>query len=210
MKPFFLSLLIATTLLTAAPQAVVFDFGGVMVGEPDRDAVHNFICQTLHLTEEAYQKVDRKKRTDATFWLAYAKEHQLELPSNWEDNYKLVLKNALAVRDEMYSLVDELKEREIAIALFSNIDNHFAKFLREFGLYDPFDPCILSCDIGLKKPDLEAYKILIDRLQIPAGDIVFIDDKLENVDRAKELGIDGIHFESYEQICHELKQRELI
>ena len=210
MKPFFLSLLAVTTLLIAAPQAVVFDFGGVMVGEPDREAVHNFLCGSLHLSEEDYQQIDREKRTDVTFWLAYAKEQQIELPGNWADTYKAVLKKSLAVREEMYCLVDELKEKEIAIALFSNIDNHYARFLREFGLYEAFDPCILSCDIGLRKPDPKAYQLLIERLEIHAGDIVFIDDKLENIERAKELGIDGIHFESYEQICQELKLRELI
>ncbi len=217
MKALFLSLLTVTTLLTAAPQAVVFDFGGVMNGEPDREMIAQFLRESFQLSEADFEKINQEKRkavrdgkTDQEFWLGYAKQQQIELPSNWADTFRSVLKASIRARDEMYQLVDELKEKQLQIALFSNIDHRLAKIIRDFGLYEAFNPCILSCEIGVEKPNVKAYKILVERLNIPPTDIIFIDNKLENVEKAKEIGIDGILFESHEQIRQELKQRELL
>jgi putative hydrolase of the HAD superfamily len=110
----------------------------------------------------------------------------------------------------MYQLVDELKEKQIPVALFSNVEAHLAHLLKEFGFYDPFSPCILSCEIRVEKPNREAYEYLLQQFDCPPESIVFIDDKRQNVKAARELGIDGIRFESAEQIRKELTNRKLL
>lgn len=47
-------------------------------------------------------------------------------------------------------------------------------------------------------------------MNLPASEIVFIDDKAENVEAAKKIGIDAIVFESSEQLRTELLQRKLL
>jgi hypothetical protein len=42
-------LLFATTSLYASPQAIVFDFGGVMTDEPNREAVVEFLCASFRI-----------------------------------------------------------------------------------------------------------------------------------------------------------------
>ena len=107
----------------------------------------------------------------------------------------------------MYILVDQLKKQQMPVAMLSNVDTRLANLLREFGLYDPFSPCLLSCEMGVDKPDLKAYEILLNQLKLPAGDVVFIDDRLENVEAAKKMGIDAILFESENQLRAELGKR---
>ena len=46
----------------------------------------------------------------------------------------------------------------------------------------------------MKKPDPRIYKVTLDRYAVTASNAVFIDDKLENVNAAIQLGIHGIHF----------------
>lgn len=217
MKTIFLSLLTATSLLTAAPQAVVFDFGGVMTGETRREEIVQFLCQSFHLSKDDFEKINLEKRksaqsgqTDEEFWLAYAKREQISLPDQWSDTFTKVLKDSIGVNPEMFQIVDQLKEKQIPVALFSNIDDRYAKLLRGFGLYQPFDPCILSCEIGANKPDPLAYKTLIEMLRLPSEEILFIDDKIENVEQAKAHGIDAIQFMSVQQIRQELEQRKLL
>lgn len=55
-------LLLATTSLYAAPQTIVFDFGGVMTGEPNREAVVEFLCTSFHLTPSEFEKANLEKR----------------------------------------------------------------------------------------------------------------------------------------------------
>ena len=211
------TLTLAATSLIAAPQAVVFDFGGVMTKESDREAVVHFVRQSLHLSEKEFEKATQEKRlalkqgsTDEEFWTSYAKNKGVKLPSDWAEQFRSVLKKAININTEMYALVDELKGKKIPVAMLSNIDDRLAELIRNLDLYKPFEPCLLSCEIGVQKPDLKAYELLLARLKLPAAEVVFIDDKAENIEAAKKLGIDAILFESTDQIRNELKKRDTL
>ena len=120
------------------------------------------------------------------------------------------LKESVGADPNMYVLIDQLKESGIRVGMLSNIDDRYTKLIRDFGFYEPFEPCLLSCEMGLEKPDLKAYELLIETMNLPASEIVFIDDKAENVEAAKKIGIDAIVFESSEQLRTELLQRKLL
>lgn len=215
MKKILFSLItLSATTLMAAPQAVVFDFGGVLTGEPNREAVVSFIRESFHLSKEEFEKLNQEKKaalkqgkTDEDFWLSYAKAKGIKLPENWAQSLKTVMKEAIGVNPKMFVLVEELRQEHIRVALLSNIDDRLAKLVRDFGLYAPFDPCLLSCEIGVEKPDPKAYEILLCRLNLPAKDVVFIDDRPENIDAAKKVGLDAILFESEDQLRAELEKR---
>lgn len=203
--------------LTATTQAVVFDFGGVMTGEPNREAVVVFLQESLHLTKSQFEKANQEKRlavkegkTDEEFWISYADEHAIILPADWGASFKAVMRDAIGINPKMYDLVDELKERNIPVAMLSNIDKRLARLIRDYGLYESFDPCLLSFEIGYAKPDPRAYRVLIAELNFPAQDIVFIDDLPENIASAKKVGIDAIRFLSEDQIRQELIQRGVL
>ena len=57
-----------------------------------------------------------------------------------------------------------------------------------------FDGTVVSGDEGLIKPDPAIYQLLMERHAITPSRAVFIDDKLENVEAARKLGLHGIHF----------------
>jgi putative hydrolase of the HAD superfamily len=65
---------------------------------------------------------------------------------------------------------------------------------------------VLAFEIGVKKPDLAAYQILLNRLNVLPEEILFIDNKEENVKAAKTLNIDGIVFFNAKQLIEELKK----
>lgn len=207
--------------MQAAPEeeasTVVFDFGGVLTVEPDRSAIVQFLRDSFSLTEEEFEKVNRVKKqalkagiTDEEFWLAYALDKEIDLPEEWPLTFKRIMKNALGVNPIMFQMVEELKAKKVPVALLSNIDERRGKLIREFGFYEPFDPCLLSFEIKIEKPDPKAYEHLIETLGLPPAQIVFIDDLPENVQAAKELGLDAIQFDSADQIRDELSLRGLL
>lgn len=104
----------------------------------------------------------------------------------------------------MWEWVQKLKEEGYQVALLSNVGPFQAAFLRATGYYAPFDPCILSCEIGVKKPQEEAYRILLEKLCLLPSECLFIDDQLKNVEAARAVGIPAIHFQSFEQFEKEL------
>lgn len=212
-----MSAFLTTFSLLASPQAVVFDFGGVMTGEPKKEAVVLFLRSTFGLSEVEFEKANLEKRTavkagssDEEFWLQFAKKNGTTLPTHWPQQLEAVMKESIGVNPEMYVLVAELRAKQIPVALLSNIDTRLAKLVREFGLYEPFDPCLLSCEIGVEKPDPKAYECLLKQLNFPAKDIIFIDDRQENIDAAHAVGLDAILFQSEIELRREFINRGLL
>lgn len=64
---------------------------------------------------------------------------------------------------------------------------------REFLQY--FDGGIVSYQVGLKKPDRKIYEILIEKYDIDPTSAVFYDDKPENIQAAKEVGLNAVVFD---------------
>lgn len=67
--------------------------------------------------------------------------------------------------------------------------NEFREFLQYF------DGGIVSYQVGLKKPDRKIYEVLIDKYNIDPTSAVFYDDKPENIQTAKEVGLNAVVFD---------------
>jgi len=74
-----------------------------------------------------------------------------------------------------------------------------------FGLRDLFKVALSSCYLGLRKPEPAIYHRALDILGRPAGRVLFIDDREENVAGAAAAGIKAIRFDDAEGLRRELK-----
>ena len=92
----------------------------------------------------------------------------------------------------MQELVRKLKSRGYCVYYLSNIPEDVLDFLTERDLKGLFDGGVASCEVHINKPDPRIYKALLDKYQLKAGESVFIDDRLENVQAAFRLGFAGI------------------
>jgi putative hydrolase of the HAD superfamily len=74
----------------------------------------------------------------------------------------------------------------------------------KFGLRKYFKVALSSCYLGLRKPDLAIYKRALDILGRPAGRVLFIDDREENVAGAAAAGMKVIRFQGADGLRPEL------
>ena len=58
-----------------------------------------------------------------------------------------------------------------------------------------FDAVVISCEVGLAKPDPRIFRLCLDRLGLPAGAVLFVDDRADNVDGAARVGLRTLQFE---------------
>lgn len=75
------------------------------------------------------------------------------------------------------------------IEVFSNMFRETAGF----PLKDVFTKCYYSHEIGLHKPDPQAFNYVLEDAGIKAAETLFLDDNIHNVKAAKELGFNVIH-----------------
>lgn len=59
-----------------------------------------------------------------------------------------------------------------------------------------FDKSYYSHQIGYRKPEREAYQVILDENNLQPAETLFIDDTLPNVEAARELGIQAIHLQA--------------
>jgi putative hydrolase of the HAD superfamily len=80
----------------------------------------------------------------------------------------------------------------------------------KFGVRALVKVALSSCYLGLRKPDLAIYKRALDILGRPAGRILFIDDREENIAGALRAGMKGIRFAGAESLRSELARLGVI
>ncbi len=87
--------------------------------------------------------------------------------------------------------------RAIPVWCLSNDVGRWSQRLRaRFDLDSRLAGAIISGDVGVRKPDAEIYRILMARSGFSADELLFVDDRDNNVDAARALGIETIAFEA--------------
>lgn len=209
MKRLLLILICWTSALCAIPQAIVFDFGGV-IADVDRAPLITFITSSLKADAKndlAGDKLYRALNEGNEFWQQYAASHHKTLSAGWMLRLEELAGQIVHPLPGMQALVAQLKAQGFRVALLSNTACARSRFFRNQGYYRPFDPIVLSCEVNVKKPDPQIYQILLQKLGLPAEACLFIDNKKENIDAAKRLGFEAILFKSPEQLKADLAKK---
>ena len=104
-------------------------------------------------------------------------------------------------------LLEKIAEmsKKYKVGLLSNYSTDLRpKIEKEWALGSVFDEIIISCEVGMIKPDPGVFNLMLDRLGVKADESVFIDDRIKNIDSAKKMGFHTIFFTSKEQALEEL------
>lgn len=65
--------------------------------------------------------------------------------------------------------------------------------IERFGLRSLFSLFLSSCFLGMRKPNAAVYELALRVTQTQAGDAVIIDDREENLEPARRLGLHTVH-----------------
>ena len=84
------------------------------------------------------------------------------------------------------------REKGYGIYVLSNACDHFYDYFPKHYDMNFFDGVMVSSDVHLIKPDTRIYELLCETYDLNPEECVFIDDRLENVEAAKRVGMKGI------------------
>jgi len=71
---------------------------------------------------------------------------------------------------------------------------------------DAFDDLVISAEVGLAKPDPAIYRLALERLNVEADRAVFVDDFIQNIAAAAEIGMHAVHFTNPDQAMADVNQ----
>ena len=200
-------------------KAIVFDIGGVLLRTEDR--------RVRQMLEEKYQLppggvdalvFDSVPASQSTVGLTERVKiwqhvaEQLSLTPHQLEAFKVTFWQGDQIDHKLLEYIESLKGSHIT-ALLSNAWLGTRQYLADqFHIHEGItvDYLLISSELGVAKPDKKIYKILAETLQCNFYQILFVDDFIENIEAAKELGINTIHYqpgmELIKQINTELNQ----
>lgn len=90
-------------------------------------------------------------------------------------------------------LVGRLRAAGVRCCLATNQDVHRGGHMHEtFGYAALFDETFYSHDLGVAKPDPAYFTAILDRLEQPAAEVLFVDDNAANVESARTVGLAAV------------------
>jgi len=99
--------------------------------------------------------------------------------------------------ERMVNFALTLQEKGMRIGVLSNMPpDHAVVFQERLDWLKRFDRLFLSAEIKLIKPMSEIYEYVLTQVDCEPGEILFIDDKEENLIAAEAVGIKGYHYTS--------------
>jgi len=196
-----------------ALRAVVFDYGMVLSGPPHPPAKDELLRIT-GLSGEAFESLywvdrhdyDRGELTGLEFWQKLVSDAGLTLSSDKIDQLNhWDARMWTTTNPATLKWHKQLKEHGLQTGILSNMgDNVLRSIEREFGWIHDFDVLIWSFQHHLAKPEAAIYHLLLERLGTAPEETLFLDDKIENIEAARHLGIRGLQFSNVDQLRQDL------
>jgi putative hydrolase of the HAD superfamily len=105
--------------------------------------------------------------------------------------------------EEMYDVLRRARQSGLLTALLSNSwGNDYPREL--FG--EMFDAVVISCEVGMRKPDEQIFRHAAQALGVEPGECVFVDDIDHNVRAAEAVGMIGVHHVTPDQTLSALQE----
>lgn len=142
--------------------------------------------------------------TDEEFWSWASKEWKLDKTP--KELMELLI-SGYEVDESVVEIVKKVKANGYkTLICTSNFPARINGLQERFKFLDNFDAWALSYEVGFNKPTKELFEELVKKSGVNANEIVFADDHQENVDGAKDVGIEAFYYEGFDKFIEKLKE----
>ncbi len=196
-----------------AIRAVIWDMGGVLL-RTENYASRERLAQRLGLSRSELEQL--------VFWGESGNRAQLgaiTIDQHWENlrqEFNLSHQAMLDFKEDFWGgdcvdmvLIEYIRSLRSSCktGLLSNAFSNLRQVISEVWKFnDAFDEMIISAEVGLLKPDRRIYYLALDRLGVSPDEAVFVDDFLSNIEGARRVNMQAIHFKSPQQVLAELEE----
>jgi len=186
-------------------KVVVFDYGGVICYIPSVE-MRSELVRLSGLSAEVLWELDRKYRGEWDRGTYDGIEHYRRMMAKAgvslnDDSLARIVQADIDswkhIDPAALQLMRDIKASGLRLGILSNIPRDFPK--SSMPVFAEADIAVYSCDLGIIKPETGIYGKLREKAGCLYEDIVFFDDKVDNVNKARELGIQAFLWDGAEQ-----------
>jgi putative hydrolase of the HAD superfamily len=194
------------------PKAVLFDFGGVLAEEGFRLGLHAIAAKHginpdqffRAATEAIYQSgfVVGRGSEDA-FWQLLQQQFSIKgSAKEWNREFF----DRFVLRPRMMAVVRVLRQRGIWVGILSDQTQMLEQLDRRDHFFEAFDHVFNSFRLGKSKRDPSLFDDAVAQTGFSANQVLFVDDNLGNVERARSRGLATIWFVAEDGFMDELNR----
>jgi 2-haloacid dehalogenase len=181
-------------------QAIVFDIGNVLIEwVPERYYDRTYgpeMCKRLFAEVDLHGMNDEIDRggnfRDTVYACADDYPEFKALIRDWHDHW---IELAAPAIPQSVRCLRALRAKNIPVLALTNFGIESFAYARSiYRFLEEFDQAFVSGHMGVIKPDPQIYAMVEDACGLPASELLFADDKLENIEAAKARGWQVHHF----------------
>jgi len=199
-------------------KAVLFDYGKVLSG-PEKAESWDGMRDLLQLSEEKFRELywtyrddyDRGALSGTEYWRNIARDIAFPLRDNsLVDLKQLDVEMWTDLNTPMVEWAHRLKSAGIRTGILSNIGDAMEQGVRaKFPWVDGFTHATWSHRLKLRKPEPEIYAAAAMGLGVQPREVLFIDDREDNVAGADAVGMQGVVYALHADFERDLDRRGL-
>lgn len=199
------------------PTVVLFDLGGVLIDWDPRHLYRKLIADTAtmewFLAEVCSPEWNAEQDAGRSFADAVAEatarhpEHAVWIRA-FAERWPETIAGDIA---ESVAVLEALAFRGVPLFALTNWSAETFHVARSrFGWLRHFHDILVSGEVGMKKPDAAIFRLMLDRIGVEPGTVLFIDDSAANVTASQALGLQTIHCTSPVMITGDPRIRRLL
>jgi HAD superfamily hydrolase (TIGR01509 family) len=187
-------------------KVVVFDLGNVLVNFDYSIAIRNFLrhcpmpeadLNQLVNQSPLLQQFESNQLSPAQF---YAEICTASGFCGTFEQFREAFCEIFSPAERMIELHAQLRQAGLLTYIFSNTNKLQAPYIRDrFPFFSTFHAYILSCDHGAMKPHPRIYEVVENVSGCRAGELLYIDDREENIATGRARGWKTIHHQAPEE-----------
>ena len=193
-------------------RAVLFDFGGVLAEEGFREGL-KAIARKNGLDPQGFYKISAdlvyqtgyitRKCAEHSYWNAVRKKTGVK---GDDQEFREEILKRFKLRRRMIAVVEKIKSSGLIVAILSDQTDWLDELDQRIPFHHHFDYVFNSFHLGKTKRDPSIFRDVCDLLDLRPEEILFVDDNLDNVKRAKIQGLRTIHFRGAREFQIEIKK----
>jgi putative hydrolase of the HAD superfamily len=112
-----------------------------------------------------------------------------------------------SIDEELINYIQDYRKNGIKCVMATNQEKYRAEYLfNKIGFINSFDKMYVSAHLGHKKTNKEFFEKLVnDLIDIKKDEILFWDDDIENINTAKEFGINAELYTTFKDFKQKMK-----
>jgi putative hydrolase of the HAD superfamily len=194
--------------------AVLFDFGGVLADEGfregiraigkrnglDPDALFDLADELIYETGYVEGMAE-----EAVFWEAFRQRTGI---ASADEELREEILARFTLREGVLKYVERARASGIVTGILSDQTDWLYELDRRAPFFHLFDHVYNSFDLRKGKRDPSVFRDVTGRLGLKPEEVLFVDDKIGNISRARGSGLKVLHFRNMD--CFEKGMKNLL